>query len=437
MGEALHLQCNQLTREGAKTFGAVMKEKRVLHLVDLRDNKQEVSTTTHSADALVAAPKTIPCVISPKEAPKVLDPNVRRSINEKYRKGFLAKPKYAGKKQITGSVSQKSKTLSKSISFRPVCSNPGVLVKINKLPLRPKSAPERPPKSVFGTPRIARHSNLIRSITPQRALDSEHEFPCERISNNLKKWRCKEAMDLASQNRETSTARPKSAPGRTPLCPARRTPREKGQAKNSGSSGSVPGSARKSQKSTADEIAPWDEDGDVTAADARQNSSSPSSSTAHTQPERKSDTSTQEGHIRRKPERKIKKRKSGNQRSQFPNYTKATYRTVTALVAPLGNKNMPTCAEKPKRKPKIKPNVVKRRELLFQSGIEATAEAHGLSTGVAMEVARTPIVANEEKEPLPAPFATEEDSEWNSFMSEMTKTLLNVNVRLPPRPEIV
>lgn len=433
MGEALHLQCNQLTREGAKIFGAVMKERRVLKLVDLRNNKQEVPTKTQSADAVVAAAKIIPCLISPKEDCRTSQ-QIQRSTIDKYRKSFLAKPKYVSMKQITGSVSQKSKTLSESIDLRPICSSPGVLVEINKLPLRPKSAPERQPRPLVGTPRISRHTNPMKSFTGRRALDSEHEFTCQKMSNNQRDLRCKQGHDLRE-----STSRPKSAPGRvrTPLCPTRKTPRVKAHVKNPGFGGSVPSSARsKSHKPLSDEIAPWEQlvsrDEDETAADAGQHPCSSSPSIINTESERKSDTSAQEERTRRQPGRKLKKRKGRNQTFQFPNSGKATYRTVTSLVVPplLGNKNMQTCPEKPKRKPKIKPNVVKRRELLFQTGIEATAEA--------VEVPSTPLVSSEQKEPLPAPVVKEEeDSQWNSFMSEMTETLLNLNARLPHLPEVV
>lgn len=452
-GEALHLQCNQLTREGAKTFGAVMKEKRVLQLVDLRDNKQETSTTRHS---VVAAAKSIPCHISPKEACRtsqhIIDPNLRRPKIDNYRKSFLAKPKYVSKKQITSRVSQGNKTTSESVDTKPVCSSPGVLVEINKLSLRPKSAPDRLPRSLVSTPRSIGHTNPTKSLTVRRALDSEHEFTSQRMSSNQRDSRCKQGRDLTKQMKESSTPRPKSAPHRvrTPLCPTRKTPRGKVHVKNPGFGGSVPGSVpgsarNKSHKFLSDDIAPWEQlvnrDDDVTAADARQHPCSTSPSVVNTESERKSDTSAQEEQTRRKPGRKLKKRKSRSQTLQFPNSGKATYRKVTSLVPHLGNKNMQTGPEKQKRKPKIKPNVVKRRELLFQNGIEANAAEEQEKTlpGEAVEARTTPpLVSKEQKEPLHAPVvAEEEDSQWNSFMSEMTKTLLNLNARLPHLPEVV
>jgi len=264
------------------------------------------------------------------------------------------------------------------------------------------------------------------------------------MSNNQRDSRFKQGHDLTRNKSESSISRPKPVPDgvRTPLCTTRKTPREKLRYKNSGSGGSVPGSARsKSHKSMSDEIAPWEQlvsrDEDVTAANARQHPRSPSPSSIQTESERKCEA--QEEQRSRKPGRKLKKRKKRNPTVQFPSSGKATYRTVTSLVPLLGPQSMQTSTEKQKRKPKIKPNVVKRRELLFQSGIEATtAEAHEKSlTGEAVKEPTTPLVSNEQKDQLPAPVTVEEDSQWNSFMSEMTKALLNLNARPPNLPEIV
>jgi len=429
-----------------------MKERRVLQLVDLRDNKQKVSTTTHSADAFVAA-RSIPCCISPKEACRtsqhIIDPNLRRSITDKYRKSFLAKPKYVHKKRITGSVSQKRKTLTESVDLRPVCSSTGVLVEISKLPLSPIFAPEQLPKPSVGRPRIFRQTNPIKSLALGRELDSEHEFTCQRMSNNPRDLRCKHGHHLKRHMSESSTSRPKSAPARvrTPLCPTRKTPREKARGKYSGSGSSVPVSARdKSHKFMSDEIAPWEQhvsrDEDVTTANECQRPCSPSPSVINTESERECDTSAQEEQTRHKPGRKLKRWKNGNQTVQSPNSGKAMFRTITSMVPLLGPKDTQILPEKQKRKPKIKPNVVKRREqLLIQCGIEATtAEAQETQlTGEAVEVPiTTPLVSNEQKKPLPAPVAREEDdSQWNNFMSEMTTTLLNLNARMPNLPEIV
>ena len=99
---------------------------------------------------------------------------------------------------------------------------------------------------------------------------------------------------------------------------------------------------------------------------------------------------------------------------------------------------MQTVPEKQKSKPKVKPNVVMRRKALFQNGKEGTEIP---STGEAEEVSTpTPLVSKQQKKPLSPPIETEtEDShEWNNFISEMTKSLLNLNgTRLPHLAEVV
>ena len=91
-GEALNLQSNQLTRDGAKTFEAVMKDRRVLQIVDLRDNKQEVAAhVARSANVEAAAAKAISCPIYPKESSRTHQQT--HGPIYKYRRSFLAKPK--------------------------------------------------------------------------------------------------------------------------------------------------------------------------------------------------------------------------------------------------------------------------------------------------------------------------------------------------------
>ncbi|KAG0579075.1 hypothetical protein M758_4G071800 [Ceratodon purpureus] len=276
--------------------------------------------------------------------------------------------------------------------------------------------------------------NPLNCFTSRR-MDLESELTSRSMLNTERSLVYKPSRDSKRQMRDSTNLRPRSSPDRMQmrLCPPRKTLRGEAYFKNPRFGASVPDSARnQSHKPVTDEIAPWE---DEKTANASQHPHGTLSSKINSKG-KKSDVSAQEDKTSLPPGRKFKKRKT---RSQFPKSRRATFRTVTSLVPLLGNKNI---EEKQKRKPKIKPNVVKRMELLFQSGREAASvdQVQEIpSTGEAEEVpTTTPLVSNENKEPLSAPVATEkEDShEWNNFMSEMTKTLLNLNGNRLPVPHL-
>lgn len=419
----MNLKSNQLTQEGAKTFEAVMKKKKVLQLVDLRDNKQ---------------------VIYPKEAycsyQQTTNSNVRRSSFDRYRRNFLAKPKYVSKIHTMDSKIQKNKSARELINNRLVCISP-VQVAINKLPLRPKSAPERLYRPIITTPRFNGQLNPITNCFTNQRLDSESELTSLGLLNAQKNLKCKPSCDSKRQMIEPTTSKPKSIPKiiQRPLYSLRKTPRPKAFFKSSKCGGVLNSACNQSHGSLLDDIAPW-EDQSTTNVFQHPKSTLPSKIDGES---KKIIPSIQEDKMCFQLGRKLKKSKNKSQIFQFPNSQHAIYRTITTLVPLLGSGNMQTYREKQKKKPKMKPNVVKRMELNFQSRKDVTiAKLQEIpSIGEAKEVPTTmPLVSNEHKELSFVPIAMEKTNthEWNKFMSEMTKTLLNFNgTRLPHLPEVV
>lgn len=423
---ALNLQCNKLTREGASMFGAVMKEKKVLLLVDLRDNKLEVPTAALiSDDTAVLRDVSVP--IFPKEAFSTVKPAVvsefRDFTVDKHKKNFLAKPKtHVIRKQISGSTIHKSMAAGDSSNQRPMCRSPGVHVAINKLPLRTKSIPERFHRRLVSTPMTNRQCLYSMNNLTMLSVNFESERSSQIVSDSRKYLSCKRTCEMGRPTTAPSTLRPETAPDQSRVLganPTRRTSKGKAYFKGSGS---APVSARnKSYKSASEDIAPWEQlSSRDTYMSGSTTSQKPFPATLKKNIEsRMSGLSVLRNETCFHSGKKLKMRKKGKQIPQNPSSRQITHHTVDPLVPLLGNKSLQTCPDKQKRRAKMKPNAVKRLELQFLNG-------KGCKAGDNQEM--PPIITPLDlKRTLPSSTVTsKEDSQWNSFMSEMTMTLLNL-----------
>ncbi|XP_073387612.1 uncharacterized protein [Physcomitrium patens] len=426
---ALNLQCNKLTREGASMFGAVMKEKKVLLLVDLRDNKLEVPTAALiSDDTAVLRDVSVP--IFPKEAFSTVKPAVvsefRDFTVDKHKKNFLAKPKtHVIRKQISGSTIHKSMAAGDSSNQRPMCRSPGVHVAINKLPLRTKSIPERFHRRLVSTPMTNRQCLYSMNNLTMLSVNFESERSSQIVSDSRKYLSCKRTCEMGRPTTAPSTLRPETAPDQSRVLganPTRRTSKGKAYFKGSGS---APVSARnKSYKSASEDIAPWEQlSSRDTYMSGSTTSQKPFPATLKKNIEsRMSGLSVLRNETCFHSGKKLKMRKKGKQIPQNPSSRQITHHTVDPLVPLLGNKSLQTCPDKQKRRAKMKPNAVKRLELQFLNG-------KGCKAGDNQEM--PPIITPLDlKRTLPSSTVTsKEDSQWNSFMSEMTMTLLNLKGR--------
>lgn len=399
MGEALNLQGNHLTQEGADLFKSVMNEMKALQLVDLRDNRGQAPGVE---SPVTSFPKG-PIFTKKQSASDDVLPTYKPS---RYRTDFLAQPKFdCQKPQIT-------KTTYHSITPR------AAMAAILKLPLRPESAPVRTQRLLSEDQRVHRSTNRISSINSLLTPMTAQESIQKSISG---KQRAPKSMQSCTSKNKMKTSLIQTHETKTTA--------ERNESESSNKQPEVDACTETCDLKTSlrpKPIAPSDQhanqEEDATLTSVSESRSYPLQAFSTNLDKRKSDASTLEGstHLPQTTHKKISKNRS---RLNCCPPWQAPFRKMTSLVRLLDSRSAQAIVSAHQRRRRIRarmlnqfdnpppqPKITKSRA----SAIQGTQPHQGIHD------------AKHFMKPEPASNKEKKEAEWNSFITEMTATLLNL-----------
>lgn len=395
MGEALNLQGNHLTQEGADLFQSVMNEMKALQLVDLRDNRGQAPGIETPVTSFPKRPFLTKNQSASDDVLLTYKPS-------RYRTNFLAQPKFGYQKpQIT-------KTTYHSITPR------AAMAATLKLPLRPKSAPGRTQKLVSEDQRVHRSTNGISSTNSLPTPMTAQESIQKSIS---KKQRALKSMQSCTSKNKMKTYLNQTHETKT-------TP-ERNESESSNKQPEVDACTETCDLKTSlrpKPIAPSEQHANRVEDATLTSVSYPLQAFSTNLDKRKSEASTLEGstHLPQTTHKKMSKKRS---RLSCCPPRQAPYRKMTSLVRLLDSRSAQAIVSEHQRRRRIRARMLNQFDNPPPQAKKTKSRASSIQGPQPHQGIHD---AKHFMKPEPTSNKEKEETEWNSFITEMTATLLNL-----------